>query len=227
VAIPPGTVTDLELDSAAIRTIRVGPAVDGDEQQTTLTAGLRGFPLWVGNADSETVRELDPSLDRVVRTIHGVAPGGLAVAASNGGADIVWVSDPSRDLVVRIDGYTGRIVQRIRVPGGPTRLAADGRSVWAILPQRRAVIRIDATTNEPVARIGLPITPKRILLGEDGVWVSGYRWSNGHGSSRGGVVLRIDSRTNRIEARIQLGDVAADGMVLSRGLLWVAVPPSA
>ncbi len=227
VAIPPGTVADLDLDSAAIRTIRVGPALDGPEEQTTLATDPRSFALWVGNADSETVREIDPSLDRFVRTIHGIAPGGLAPVASIGGDDVVWASDPSRNLVVRIDGGTGRVVHRIRVPGGPTRLAADDQAVWVISPGTRTVIRIDVTTDEPIARIALPITPKRILLGDGAVWVTGYRSSNHLEGSRGGLVLRIDPRTNRIVARISLGDLAADSIVLSRGLLWVAVPPSA
>ena len=39
-------------------------------------------------------------------------------------------------------------------------------------------------------------------------------------------MIRVDPGTNRITARIGLGDLAADGMVVSRGL-WVAVPPSA
>jgi len=227
VAIPPGTVADLDLDSAAIRTIRVGPALDGPEEQTTLASDPRGFALWVGNADSETVREIDPSLDRIVRTIHGIAPGGLAPVASIGGDEVVWASDPSRNVVVRIDGGTGRVVHRIRVPGGPTRLAADDQAVWVISPGTRTVFRIDVTTNEPVARIALPIKPKRILLGDGAVWVTGYRSSNHVDGSRGGLVLRINPRTNRIVARVPFGDLAADGIVLSRGLLWVAVPPSA
>jgi hypothetical protein len=40
-------------------------------------------------------------------------------------------------------------------------------------------------------------------------------------------VLRIDPRTNRIVDRIVLGDVAADGVVVSHGLVWVGVAPSA
>jgi DNA-binding SARP family transcriptional activator len=227
VAIPPGTVADLDLGSAAIRTIHVGPALDGPDEQTTLATDPRGFALWVGNADTETVREIDPSLDRIVRTVHGVRPGGLAPVVSNGGGNAVWASDPSRNLVVRIEGDAGRVVQRIRVSGGPTRLAADDQTVWVIAPRGRSVVRIDAATGDTVAKIALPITPRRILLEDGAIWITGYSWSNHVDRSRGGLVLRIDPRTNRIVARVSLGDLAADGIVLSRGLLWVAVPPSA
>jgi len=78
-----------------------------------------------------------------------------------------------------------------------------------------------------VAKIALPITPKRVVLGAGSVWVSGYRWSDHIRSSRGGMVIRIDPATNDIAARISLGDVATDGILVSHGLVWVAVPPSA
>src|SRR5262249_46616964 len=77
VAIPPGTVTDLEPGSAAMRTIRVGPSVEGVDEQQTTPASDGDFALWAGNADSATVREIDPSLARTVRIIHGISPGGL------------------------------------------------------------------------------------------------------------------------------------------------------
>ena len=82
-------------------------------------------------------------------------------------------------------------------------------------------------TNAVVARIPLGLIPKRVVLGAGSVWVTGNRRSNGHGREHGGTVLRIDPDTNRIGDRIFLGDVAADGITVSHGLVWVAVPPSA
>jgi hypothetical protein len=58
------------------------------------------------------------------------------------------------------------------------------------------------------------------------VWVTGYVWSNGVDASRGGALLRIDPATNRIVARIPLGDLAPEGIVVVDGLVWVAVAPS-
>jgi hypothetical protein len=91
----------------------------------------------------------------------------------------------------------------------------------------RALWRIDATTNKRVARIVLPITPKRVALGAGSVWVTGYRWSNHIDRSNGGTLIRIDPQSDRIVAQIRLGNVAADGVIASHGLVWVAVPPSA
>jgi DNA-binding SARP family transcriptional activator len=228
VAIPPGTVTDLEFGSAAMRTIRVGPSLDGDEQQTTLASDGE-FGLWAGNADSATVREIDPSLDRTLRIIHGVAPGGLAAVGNSRTGDIVWASEPSRNLVDEIDGNSGRIIRRIHVSGRPTRLAADDQAVWVLTPgARRAVVHISARTGKPVASIPLPIEPNRVLLAAGAVWITGARRTDYRlKQSSGGMVIRIDPKENRIAAQIPLGDLGADGLVLSRGLLWVGVPPYA
>jgi hypothetical protein len=68
--------------------------------------------------------------------------------------------------------------------------------------------------------------PKRIALGAGSVWVSGNRINNAGGESRG-IVARIDRRTAKIVARVSLGKPAADGILVSNGLVWVAAPPTA
>lgn len=223
--MPPGTILDYQLGSAATRTLRVGPSRVGNEEQTTLATDGRGGPLWVGNQNSRTVREVDPTLDKIVTTIRGIAPGGLAAVGNGSIGDTVWASEPSRNLVLRIDGNTGQIVRRIHVAGRPTRLAADDRAVWVITGN--ALRRIDTRTNKPEARIALPITGKRVLLAAGSVWVTGYRWSNQIDRSRGGVVARIDPDANHLVATIHVGDLAVDGITSTHGLIWIAVPPSA
>ena len=44
------------------------------------------------------------------------------------------------------------------------------------------------------------------------------------GKSVDATVLRIDPARNRIVARISLHTPAVDGIVVSHGLVWVAVP---
>jgi len=224
--VGPGTVLDYG-PGPTPKTIRVGPSRDGSEEQTTLAAdGPASFAIWVGNQDSGTVRGLDRSLGTTLLEIHGVNPGGLAAVGNSSSGDTVWASDPSRDLVDRIDSTAKRVVRRIHLPARPTRLAADPRAVWVITRGAiRALWRIDPRTNHVEARIPLPITPKRVVLGAGSVWVTGYRWANHLDASRGGTVLRIDPSTDRVVARIPLGDVAPDGILVSHGRVWVAAPP--
>jgi DNA-binding SARP family transcriptional activator len=233
---PPGTVLDFDLRTAQMRTIRVGPSVDGDEEQTTIAADSQGSEIWAGNKDSESVTQLKPA---TMAKIQGIAQGGLAVVASAVAGSTVWASDPSRNVVVRIDAAAKRITRRIAIPGEPTRLAADGRAVWVVTPAHNgpgewrptrgtapAVWRIDAKTNKPVARIPLPVTPMRIALGAGSIWVTGLRVLSSNGKTDDATVLRIDPARNRIVARISLHTGAVDGIVVSHGLVWVAVPQS-
>lgn len=225
--VPPGTILDYA-PAPTLKAIAVGPSRNGPEEQTTIATDGAGYSVWAGNQDSGTVRQIDASLHTTLLTIHGVAPGGLAAVGSSSTGDVVWASDPSRDLVVRIDEDARRITRRIAIPGRPTRLAADRRAVWvATRGSSHALWRIDPSTNKVVARIPLPVTPSRVALGAGGVWVTGYRRSNRSSLAEGGTVIRIDPDTNRVVARIPLGDLAADGILVSHGLVWVAVPPTA
>jgi len=214
----------------------VGPGVEGDEEQTTLAADADGAEIWAGNKDSETITQIEPP---TMAKIDGIAPGGLAVVGRKEQGAVIWASDPARNLVLRIDAASRRITQRIPLPGEPARLVATRRAVWVIARDKNgsgewrptrgtnpAVWRIDARTNEPVARIALPLTPIRIAVGAGSVWVTALRVRSTRGSSVDATVFRIDPATDRIVARIPLRTRAVDGIAVTRGLVWVAVPAS-
>jgi DNA-binding beta-propeller fold protein YncE len=236
---PPGTVVDLEFYSFETRSIRVGPSFEGyggNEASTTIAADADGAQVWAGSKESETLTQLEPM---TMAKLHGVRPGGVAVVGSAGTRDTIWASDQSRDLVVRIDGSSRRITHRIAVPGQPARIVADNRAVWvttrgtadlAQWPPTRAthpaVWRIDTKSNEAVDRIALPLLPIRIALGAGAVWVTAERVLSSDGSTVDATVFRIDPATSRIVARIPLHTRAVDGIIVSHGLIWVAVPPS-
>jgi DNA-binding SARP family transcriptional activator len=233
-----GTVSVLN-QGPTIKTFGVGPDMNGTEEQTTIAADDSGYSLWAGNQDSRTVRQIDRTTGRTLITIHGISPGGLAVVGNSSAGDTVWATEPSRNLLARIDEHTRRIVARIRIPTAPTRLAADDHAVWVTArdwndpgvarPTREthpALWRIDPTTNKPVTRIPLPLTPIRIALGAGSVWVTAQRFLSEQGNSADATVFRINPATNRIVARIPLRTRAVDGVIISHGLVWTAVPTS-
>src|SRR5262249_10686081 len=130
--VGPGTVVDWG-PGPTLKTFRVGPSMDGSEQQTTLAAdGPDPYSIWAGNEDSKTIRQIDASLGRTLLTVSGVAPGGLAVVGNSSVGDTVWASDTKRNVVVRVDERTRSVVRRIAVAGGPTRVAADSGAVWVV-----------------------------------------------------------------------------------------------
>jgi hypothetical protein len=77
-----------------------------------------------------------------------------------------------------------------------------------------------------VDKIPLPLTPIRIVLGAGSVWVTAERVLSSDGATVEATVFRIDPATNRVADRIPLRTRAVDGIVVSHGLVWVAVPPS-
>jgi DNA-binding SARP family transcriptional activator len=234
----PGTVA-VRNPGPTVKTFRVGPNINGGEEQTTIAADDSGYSLWAGNQDSRTVRQIDRTTDKTLITIHSIAPGGLAVVGNSSAGDTVWVSDPFRGLVARIDERARRIVAQIHIPGTPTRLAADARAVWVVARDRNgpgewrptrdthpALWRIDPTTNKPITRIPVPLTPLRIALGGGYVWVTAQRVLSTQGNSVDATVFKIDPTTNRIVARIPLRTHAVDGIIVNHGLVWAAVPAS-
>jgi DNA-binding beta-propeller fold protein YncE len=98
--------------------------------------------------------------------------------------------------------------------------------VWVVTRRNPGLWRIDAKTNQVVTKIPLSVIPWRVALGSGSVWITAYRSSNHNGSTQGGTVIRIDPKTNRIGARIPLGDLGPDGILVSHGLVWVSAPPS-
>jgi YVTN family beta-propeller protein len=239
---PPGTVTDLDLFSFAQRTLHIGPSFEGfgsNEASTTIAASPEGAHIWVGNKESKTLTEINPLRQSITARIHGVRPGEVAVTGNTQTGEIVWASDQTSNLLLRIDEPSKRVTHRIAVPGQPSRLAADKRSVWVITRGTRdlaqwvltrattpSVWRIDPRTNAPIEKIPLPLTPIRIALGAGSVWVTGLRVLSAHGATDGATVFRIDPATDRVVARIPLHTRAVDGVVISHGFVWVAVPPS-
>jgi hypothetical protein len=89
-----------------------------------------------------------------------------------------------------------------------------------------ALWRIDPDSNETVARIRLPLTPIRVALGAGAVWVTAERVTSYSGSTVDATVFRIDPTSNRIVATIPLQTRAVDGIIVSHGRVWAAVPPS-
>src|SRR5262249_23817740 len=234
---PPGTIMDYDFTAARL-VVPVGPDLDGPEEETTIAVDPTGAGVWAGNQYSATVTLIDASGARVTN-IRGIPPGGLATTGDASVGTTLWASDPLRDVVVRIDGEPKRVVARIHVRGGPTRVAADDHGVWIIArdvpygaewrPTREtnpAGWRIDPQTNRVVERIPLPLTPMRITLGKGSVWVTAQRVLSARGATVDATVFRIDARSGEIVGRIPLRTPAVDGIVFSHGRIWAAVPPS-
>jgi YVTN family beta-propeller protein len=212
---PPGggTVERLDLATRTLVQTRVGPAVPGNAEQTTIAAGAEG--VWAGNSDAARVVRLDPRTGRIA----GVVPETIQVVGVAVGAGSVWAADAVNEVVYRIDPKTARVVARIPVADGPRRLAVGEGAVWAVgeFPNS-GVWRIDPTTNRAVAHISVPTRANWVAVGEGSVWVT----SNTPGHAGPGSLSRIDPKTNAVVATVDLG-FSPEGVVVENGLVWVVV----
>jgi hypothetical protein len=173
-----------------------------------------------------------------VSKLRGVSP----QLASNGRA--IWVTDPRRSVVGRIDPKFLKIVDVVPIQTlvegrhiPLTGLAAGADDVWVTGSAWRTIVHragstngpgawfesvplaaylwhIDPSTHRVVARIRLPHPADSIAVGAGAVWIAG-----------GGraAIWRIDPSRNRITARIDTG-LSASGIAVGFGSVWVGDP---
>jgi peptide/nickel transport system substrate-binding protein len=114
--------------------------------------------------------------------------------------------------VVRVDGSSSRVVQRIPAGASPAALAAADGVVWVADAREPALRRLDARTGEVLGMSILRGHAGAVAVGFGAVWVS---------MPAVGRVARLDPRSGRLRDEIAVGSgprpiaVGADG-------IWVA-----
>jgi hypothetical protein len=170
---------------------------------------LRTVP---STAVASTARRSQPSavVDRI--RIDGFAEG------LTFGAGALWMA--AGDRLLRIDPVSGRIAASIPIApkdSGPAGVAFGAGAVWVPVAVPGSVWRVDPASNKVVARIPLGES----LAGFIGVAVSdGTVWITS-GEQRGGILIRVDSRRNRVTARLPLLGVPSD-VAANRSSVWIA-----
>ena len=186
-------------------------------QPVGLSAGFGS--VWVADHREETVSRIDPSTNRVTRSIRlGVFPADLA--AGLGG---VWVPVLEGFRLARVDPRTNR--ETASFPGIFTQAITGAGSVWALHFEEgtrdwggdwkgRTVVRIDPRTNKIVARIRFRnvLGNVGIAFGEGAVWVATGQRS----------IARIDPDANQAVARIAVNGVP-ETLAVGEGAVWAAL----
>ena len=214
-----GTIERRGLRFGATRKIEVGPPETLNEWWTVVTTD--GRSVWAGNSSTRVAMQLEPATGRVVQRVSNVGGGSIAI-----GYGSVWVAEYKRNRVARIDPSSGRVTAEVPVSSAPTRVAAGEGAVWVTTQHpNNAVWRIDPKTAETIAVIPVQPTSRRVATGAGYVWVTSGTYAGEPGVPQtGGVLSKIDPRTNRIVATIRLG-FRPDGVAVANGRVWVAVAP--
>jgi streptogramin lyase len=132
-----------------------------------------------------------------------VAAGGQPCEGVTSGFGAIWTVDCSRIALLRIDPGSGKVVDRIPLPGtaveGEGLLTADPHGVWVpgtnAATQKSVLVHVDPASNSVVASIPVPYDSSGAAAGFGAVWVT---------SASTGTVLRIDPVANRVVARIKV-----------------------
>ena len=207
-------------------TIKIGPS--DREGESPATVASDGHSVWASNGPSRTLYRLDSATGQVVERLRDFDASAIAIAG-----DSVWVAEPRRGDVARIERGGKSVVKRIPVPGDPTRIVPGMGAIWVTVPHPQAAVsrgrslvwRIDPETNTRVAAISVPATVRRVAVGAGHVWITSGTYHGEPGvPATGGSLTKVDPHTNKVVARIKLG-FRPDGVVVSDGLVWVAIAP--
>ena len=167
--------------------------------------------------ENGVVSQVDLRTGKLIRTVPVGVQGFLGI-----GTDRVWVTDIHSQTLQRIDPLTGTVDLRTRLPtDGLRRPSGNGGiltyegSLW-IARGGEAVDRLDPTTLRLQRRIRVRVgscgIPQCALAAGDGrVWLAGGEVDS---------VAAIDARTNRVTARVRVGEYPCC-IAVGGGAAWV------
>jgi DNA-binding beta-propeller fold protein YncE len=173
-----------------------------------------GQGAWVTSERDGTVTWLDPDSGKQLRQVtlkRGIS--GVAI-----GSKWLWVTDPRRHQLLRLDAKTLRQKQAIAITGapGPIALSGDPPRVWVADEDGKGIAVVNAESYNRI-RTQLPplAAPLRLAVGAGGLWAS---------SSSTASVRRIDLGSLDPGDAILAGPRPA-GITIAGGAVWVTNPP--
>jgi streptogramin lyase len=162
-----------------------------------------GGKLWIQTGNAVVI--FDPVRGREVDRIRG---GYFAITPTAAG---LWAV-AAQDAIVRLDPKNGMVLASVNVPGPIGGLAVAPNGIWTT-SARDQLVRIDPRTHAIVQRITVKdFQPEGLAVHDGLLWVS---------SSFGGDVLRIDTRSGKIEDHLPIADSLFGGIVIGDDY-WVA-----
>src|SRR4051812_24749987 len=121
-----------------------------------------------------------------------------------------WVACKEQARVVRVDTRTGRTVRSVPLDGSVIAVASSSDAVWALDSAGTLYrLRPDGKILRRIATAA--VAAYNVWVGGGALWVA---------DDQGARVIRISPRTNRVVARVAVGDGPAD-MAFARGTAWV------
>ncbi|HEU4356097.1 MAG TPA: ABC transporter substrate-binding protein, partial [Actinomycetota bacterium] len=166
----------------------------------------------------------DPSpMDLGTNSIARIGAGGLELAADLGqrpgasaiGFGSLWVVQPDRGVVARLDLEDGSTTDTIPVGTSPAGIAVGDGSVWVTNSGDGSVSRINVETNEETQVLDAGTGPTGIAYGDGALWVA---------DTLGAELLRLDPATGESRPVALAGQ--PNGVVFTPDGIWVSIAPA-
>jgi YVTN family beta-propeller protein len=141
---------------------------------------------------------------------------GQRPGASSIGFGSLWVAEPDRGVVARLDLEDGSVIHPgIRVGNSPAGIAAGEGSMWVTNAADGTVSRINTETNEVSDTLDVGTGPSGIAVGDGALWVA---------DAIGSELLRVDPTTGETQAVPLAG--SPSGVAFTPSGVWVTYSPA-
>jgi streptogramin lyase len=164
--------------------------------------------VWATVAD--VLYRVEPARPGAVRRVGTLGTGGLLNGIAVG-AGTLWIVEPARRALVRLDPASLRTKAVIPLPGSPDGVAVGEGAVWVPSIQGESVFKISPNLERVVRAIHLDGVGNGVADGAGSIWAT---------APRRDAVARIDPVSGRV-TWIAVGDAPTD-VCVSRGAVWVA-----
>jgi virginiamycin B lyase len=140
------------------------------------------------------------------------------------GLGAIWISNPPKNVLYRLDPQTRRVVATVRIPQQPCQASAVGfGAVWTATCGTPGLARIDPHTNRVRGFARVPVSSAIADAGSIGAGAGGI-WLVIDGSTCSACLLaKVNPRTLRVEHRVSVRPYAA-GVRVGYGAVWVTNP---
>jgi len=171
--------------------------------------------IWVPNCTDKTVSRVSIASNEVTATVPvgpAASEGGIAA-----GAGSVWIVSDPKGVLSRIDPNENKVVAEIAVPAGSAGVTFGEGAVWITTPvpgPTGTLTKVDPKTNQPTA-IQVGPQPRFLTTGAGSVWTL---------NQGDGTVSRVDAKTGKLLANIELGVPGGGGeLAFGEGHVWATV----
>jgi DNA-binding SARP family transcriptional activator/ABC-type branched-subunit amino acid transport system substrate-binding protein/streptogramin lyase len=163
-------------------------------------------------------RKRDRNMRRVLLAGGVLLAGAAAVTAAfvvlgEGGA-VGGLAKVEPDSVAVLDPGSNRIDGEVAIPGQPSLVAADARSVWVASDTSRTISRIDGRSLSVTKVVAVNATPGDLAATSDAVWLL---------DAERPALVKVDAAYGSVTKRITLpAGRGGGGVDVGHGAVWVA-----